>query len=823
MKARQFPKRYSISIVFLWLLAWVYLLFPTSAPLTLNGLPLDRKSELLVFIALTLTALLACVLRYLILIGFVPLPDRQHLPRFQVYLEIAAIVIVLTLLIFKPFYPESNQLTSCFEIPDVNEHPCVWLPEGFRIHQPDLISRFEESITFAAPEKPWRLASFNDVFRFGFFDSPEGTLERKLQDLRPERPHERRIQELRKSRSYPFSATFHLGEPIARLLRQEYEQDEKISLAVKYTGGVDVSGDADRPVAFPYSETEQTQLLDVPASRIPNLVIRYRNFRCADETQTASQCARALTVVSLPLEAARLDVAVIHPEDGKRISLGYAPLLARSRGRNILMAFGFLENLAGAIAVLILLIRIYPYFSSVPKNVTQFASEARQHLPAIFQIILIGTLGALAIRTLYRFMFPIGVLANGVKLTILLPLGAAYVSLFWMVLFSKRAHQFFKAALATLGPGAALVAFSPFLIYLGLTLCIRVAPMNEVSFLTPGDDPLAYATDAMGILENGSPRNLALPFTHFLVKPLFLYSRALYYAIFGGGETYYSILITTAFVCVWSLVMVLWVLAPSTSVNAVSSSWKIRIGIAAACAIAYVTLGKTFLANGGVFAGQPFSEGPAWLFGLASFALLVALPTSSRPALTLRLIGLLFTASLCFRMQNLMFLPLLVFVCAFLRRDLALKKIVIGVCSPVAIVGAVLFLLYLSHLPTTGQSKKLFRVGSLLGKTPSRSLLVRQARLLFPSYWELLCTLTVLALLVWNWFSKGAKKRLVFLSFAYVATIFVLDGLITDAAYYPRHIIMAFFLSSCAAIALIQNLFLADQSPATRRPLESRV
>jgi hypothetical protein len=814
MKATPFQKRYSISIVLLWLLAWVYLLYPTSAPLALNGLPLDRKSELLVFIALTLTALFACVLRYLILIGYVPPPNRgrqQPRPRLRVYLEVVAIVILLTLLVFKLFFPESRQLTACFEIPGVNDHPCVWLPEGFRLRQPDQVSRYEESITFTAPNRPWRLATFNDAGVFGMVDSPEGTPARKIQELSPNRPYELRLQNLRKSHSHPFSASFRLAAPVVRLLREEYARDEKVSLVVKYTGAVDLSGAAEDPVVFPYSETEQTHLFDAPASSIANLVIRYRNFRCADETQTTSQCASSLEVTSLPLDSARLDVAVINPGDGRRISLGYAPLLAESRGRTIFLGWRLLEWLAGIIAALAFLLRLSPYFSSVTANAAQFAREARRHRKVILQILLVGALSAVATRAFYRLLFPVGLLANGAKLTILFPLGAAYVSLFWMVLFSKRARQFLNATMAALGPGAVIVALSPFLIYLCLTLCIRVPPMNEATFLTAGDDAIGYATNAMGILETGVPRMRKIAINHYLVKPLFLHSRALYYAIFGGGETHYSVLITTAYVCVWSLGLVFSLLGVSSGINVgAASSWRLRIAIAAGCAIAFVTVGKTFLANGATFAGQGFSEGPAWLFGLASFAFLITLTKSSRPVLTLWLIGLLFAGSIYYRSQYIMFLPLLFAFCAFLRRDVSWKRILVCLCLPPLAMGAFFLLFYLRNPPTSGRA---FRVKPPFAGTVFWEVVLRQAKLLFPGYWEILSAISVFALLVWEWISHGATKRLIFLLCTYAATVFILDGLVAgNYGYHPRHIVMAFFLSSCASIAMIQNRFVTHKA-----------
>lgn len=795
MTAARFHDRYQIRVTLLWLLCGLYLLAPTSAPLALNGLPLDRKGEFLVFLAMTFVAVLAGVQWYLTRIDLLPLAHRdREASRFYISLETVAVMMVLTLLIFKLFFSESNQLTSCIEIPGENDHPCVWLPEGFRLHQPNQISRLEESITFA-PDRPWRLSTFNDARVFNVFWGAEGTFERKIQDLR-------------QAHSYPFSATLHLGGPVTSLLQREYVQDEKLSLVVRYTGIVSFSGIGGTAVKFPFSEIEQHQSLEIPAAAIGNLAIVYQNFRCADDKQNSSQCARSLSVSSLPLEAARLDVRVVQPRNGREIPLGYAPLVANGKLRIVLSAFRTLEVLAGIIVALTALARIYRYFSLVPGNANRFTHRARPHLQGIFQIILVAALGALVCRVFYRHVFPIAVLANGVKLTILIPLGAAYIGSFWVILFAKRANQAFSRVVSTLGRGAVIVALSPFLLYIFLTLCSRVPAMNEATLLNPGDDPFAFATDGMGILENGAVRMTQWQYSTFLTRPLFPHFRALGYGLLGGGEVYYSILITTAYACVFGLVISISVLAVPSGANFVTASWRVRFLIGVACTLAYVTLSRMFLAFGASFAGLAFSEGPAWLFGLGSCALLVTLTNSGRPELSLWLIGVLFAASLCFRSQYVMYLPLMVFLCAYLRQDVSWKRLFTCLGLPAFVTGVLLLVNYLRYGPSwTWVRVYLNDNTALMDPLPGEPLL-QSAKILFPSFLELLCVLAVLALIVWAWATSGGTKRTLFLLFTYASTMFLLNFIVGGKShYYPRNLVTSFFLSSCASIALIQNRF----------------
>lgn len=788
-EVKRFAKSYSVC--FLFFISWLYLLLPTSAPLALNGLPLDHKIEFLVFVALSLSILVYCIVWYLGRVGFLLPSELPKRPRFLFYLETAAIAVLLTLLVFKFFLPESAQLTSCFEILGVNDdRRCVWLPEGFRLDQSDQVSRFEDSITFGTSGRPWRLASFNDTRSFNYFSEPEHTLGRKIQDLRG-------------THSHPFSATFRLGEPIAQIIRNEYAHNEKVSFSVRYRGVVEISNGTDTPIALPYSEKEQRHVLAVPNASIGGLRIRYRNFRCADETEETSECARSLEVLSLPLEVARLEVAIVHPSDESAIPLGFAPL-AKNRNWILFGALALLEGLAGAIGMLILVIRLYPRLSLTSTRASQFVLLVRRNLKLVLQLALIATISAFTIQAFL-----------GAR-PILIWLGAAYVSMFCAVCLSGRVNQFFGSVIESLGTLAIVIAVLPALLYLGLGFVTRVTPMNEVRFLIAGDDAMHYATDAMGILEHGSPHT-ALPFTHYLVKPLFLHSKALYYAIFGGGESYYSFLINAAFICVWCITLVFWgwCVCFKTDVS-IRSSWIARITITATSAVAYATLTKDFLVYGASFAGNAFSEGPAWLFAGASFALLITLPDSSRPTLSLWLIGVLFAVCLCFRFQYVMFLPLLGFLCAFLRPDLSWKRFLVCVCLPTLVMTGFFLLFYLFDPPTTREAENLIRGGTPFASAVSWDVAARQATLLFPSYSEFLSAITVILVLVWAWVNKGATKRLIWLFSAYVATIFIFDGVIAnEIGYHPRHIVMAFFLNSAALIALTRGGLLSMGSRRT--------
>jgi hypothetical protein len=154
-----------------------------------------------------------------------------------------------------------------------------------------------------------------------------------------------------------------------------------------------------------------------------------------------------------------------------------------------------------------------------------------------------------------------------------------------------------------------------------------------------------------------------------------------------------------------------------------------------------------------------------------------------------------------------MFLPLLVFVCAFLRPDQTWKKILLRLCLPAPLMGALL-LFYFSLQSPIRDRPRIVGVPAPFAGMSARDFVGQQARFLFPGYWEFLSAVIFLSLLVWIWVGEGATKRLIFLILAFVATIFILDGLLGgNYGYYPRHIVMAFFLTSCGLMALIQDRF----------------
>jgi len=180
------------------------------------------------------------------------------------------------------------------------------------------------------------------------------------------------------------------------------------------------------------------------------------------------------------------------------------------------------------------------------------------------------------------------------------------------------------------------------------------------------------------------------------------------------------------------------------------------------------------------------------------------------------LTGVLFAASLCFRTQYVMYLPLVVFLCAFLRQDVSWKRLFTCLGLPSFVIGVLLLLNYLRYLPTSDEVRLLVD-NTALREPFSWNLVLRHAKLLFPSALEFLGAVTVLALLVWVWVAKGGVKRMLFLFFAYASTICILNWIVAgNAGYYPRNLVMSFFLSGCASIALIQNRFVTarNQKPS---------
>ena len=576
--------------MFVWIALVAYLLIPTSFPVLLNGIPLAEKWEFLVFTYLCM------------------LPLMGHFngtyKRVRLLKRMAGSLLVI-LVIVKFFFPISNSLTSCFHVPRIGDGSCAWFPQT--LLTPGTISRYENSLSFGGGRE-WQIAAFNDVHAYNVYGYPEGT-------------PEFRIQQLRQAQTLPFSVSFRLGQPVRDLLASQYAREGWVTFEVKYQGQVG---------PFPFSQTVVIEEWRVPTEQLADLLIPYRNFRCHNETTSIEDCEKDFSVSVVPERSPVLEIRAERSSDGKKVVVGFGPLLKNSQSRPWVLICLILERLiAVSFALLILL--------ALPK-----IALPRRIAPGVLPLVAVT--GFLFGWLIFGKVIHHQIMANGMALRPLFSAGSAviFVCIALGVLKRKITTDTRLSNLLS-----ALIAM-----FVGWQLWEKVPLFNTAILLNPGDDPMLYASDALGLLQWGEMRSAHAPF-HFSSKPLFLYMRALYFAIFGSAEHYYSILITTALTVVWLLVL------KNTFVRSASGSAQKGVGVlrAACLCVAFASISRLLIDYGAAFSGMAFSEGPAW--ALAGFAFLgfMILDTSGNPVKTLWSIGFCFALCVGFRTQYAMYVP----------------------------------------------------------------------------------------------------------------------------------------------------------------------
>lgn len=717
---------------------------PTSGSFLLNGMPLNSKIEFVAFSLLIVGASGFALGRYLNLFRVEP-SERSSVPTAM---DLVAGVLVIFLLVCKFLYPPAMKLHSCIQMPGVGSGSCLWFPEQVLSKTPNGSSRLEDVVIFNE-HNVWNLPSYNDHRIFNNFDPKPGSKEYQ-------------IDHLRKKQSYPFSASFVLSAEIKDILREKFQQEGQSRFRVRYRGYLEQGSQE-------FSNEERISEFFVQGNKLDLFQLNYRNYDCSRPGDDLKQCAEQLAVNSIPIRNAKLEVTVIDPADEHEVPLGYASLGERWQ-------FHALEWLAGLFLFVACILRVVPAL----KPFTVSIRTRKQLLGASF----VGLAGYGLVSHFYSSIFAQQRLHNGSKLSLLFPMGALLLGGCLTYSFQKKNKKLDNLPV----PGLLL----PLVLYIFFKLIWVMPATNEVLLMGPGDDHLTYASEAMGILETGTLRDPRHAPFHFASKPLFLHLRALYFAIFGGGEIYYAGLLTTAMVCVWLLFLYfLLSLILSSSPN---------LFLLIGSAVAFASFSRMYIDYGAVFGGMAYSEGPAWLFGGVACMALLSLPTSRHPNATLWTIGSFFALSISMRSQYVMLLPLLTAATVFVRADIKVLKLLLRLWVPSLVIICIVLANYLRYLPTKEQATFYAGVATPLANRFSWEIIIRQAKLLFPSVWEFLSVVVVSALL---WAMPRNKEKWGLLAIYWITVIILNGAVVGNSGYHPRHIVLSFTISACLIVLLL--------------------
>ena len=233
-----------------------------------------------------------------------------------------------------------------------------------------------------------------------------------------------------------------------------------------------------------------------------------------------------------------------------------------------------------------------------------------------------------------------------------------------------------------------------------LAAAVYKAPgSDEVTPLWAGDDALNYAWLARDLVRQ--PGLLADP-PSVVVKPAFLYLRALLYGLIGEGEQYVSMVVRAGFLAVYALAgFVVFAALLETIARARSPVARWTPFVLHAAILVWLT--SAFLQYGAQWSALLFSEGPAWLlFTLAAVQLTHAVVGDRVDTRSVALVGVPFAASCLFRTHLVLFTPLVAggFLLPRAGGHGRWRALLWGLGLPLAVAYALIVVHALPSLPT---------------------------------------------------------------------------------------------------------------------------
>ncbi len=637
------------------------LVWPTSAPLQANGLPLNRSIEYVVFTIFL--AWLAFVTLRAILGRITPFPKRPA-PFGQAsrILTLLAIALGVLLLLVRSQAPIEDSIQARYSTPERPNVESLFLADDWYMtsgSRAPSISRYEEQLQFdPRRSQTWRLSAFNSR-EFNIRESDPGTI------------RERR-QEFRRRDAHPFEVSFAWNSRVADRLASLYPAGA--DLLIRYRGDARIST-AKGGQSLPFSDHVKLERIPLSAPDFQTLRLDYANFSCPD-----TECRDNLTMNSLPIVDSVYQVWLTpigsSASEARPLTTALfaaaGPLLSLSSlGPIIEMLFLLAIVARGTMWMCGLLVASWPgrrnaavalvlaaVLWTLSIGMNGHISQQLRHLPFVFMVLpaAFSIVSILRRRDSRDDRSSQSAVIQGMLLVVTLGLLAVLPSLSAMMSTASQLQTADTEAIAwkteRVMP-AVMLGDTP--LGIGASTPDGAAPFglgwNE-SWISPvGDDPLTYSSWARDFL--ASPKPLVDP-TMIASKPFFIYYRAALYAVFGDGDTYSAIFGRQ--VTWWSAAALgLFLLAVTTRMRIRDPQSQLRIGsrhLALLCLGGMIWLGHSIVTYAIPTTAWQFSEGPAWQLLFFSMALLLGTLATSDLLLCL-MAGVAFAVGVLMRTTNL--------------------------------------------------------------------------------------------------------------------------------------------------------------------------
>jgi len=756
-----------------WMAFGAYVVTPTALALRLDGLPLNTKPELLALLA-------AGLLGWARLAGWLMRSTRTparasssaRVPAVVAWPLLAATAVFLFLIPVKLAYPPSDGLALCLRSPEIPEPGCVWSPEGPAPGPGRDVTRYEPLGYFDRVRgHAWRLGYINTQ-HFAGFGEPQDT------------PGGRRHR-LRALDANPFDASLRLSPRLAALLASRFgDETGTVTFAGSLRGTLALTaGSAAEEVVAPAGLHELRSFrVRVPRESLESLVWHYRNYDCPGQ-----ECQRTMAFRTIPVHDAVLELRVEAPAGSRSFVLGYGHLRVAMRDPWA-RTLRWLEGLGVAL--------VGWAVGAVP------AAQALGHVvrpvvrPSPSALVTLGAAvaGAMCLTWGLGVRFAAGAsFWPTLPATTLILLAASSAA--WRSELVRRLREVESRYLL-------LAWMLPLMGFVLASVAYRAQGSDEVTPLGAGDDALNYAWLARDLLREPG---LLHDQPSVVVKPAFLYLRALLYGLIGEGEQYVSVVLRTGFRAVYALAgfvvfaVLLETIARARSPVARWTPFLLHAGI-------LVWLTNAWLGYGAQWAGLLFSEGPAWLLFTLSAVLLAHAVVGDRiDTRSVALVGVPFAASCLFRTHLVSFTPLVAggFFLPRAGGHSRWRALFWGLGLPLAVAGALFVGHALPSLPTWAR----FTAGVAHNTSvkPGHSLLQifgGDVPRLFPSPREWMVAGLFAGLLAWSvireWVAgemeaRASAMRLLAFGCLCVLGGFVLQIPLLPTGYYPRTIMPTYF------------------------------
>jgi hypothetical protein len=756
-----------------WMAFGAYVVTPTALALRLDGLPLNTKPELLALLA-------ASLLGWARLAGWLMrstgTPARAsssaRVPAVVAWPLVAATAVFLFLVPVKLAYPPSDGLALCLRSPEIPEPGCVWSPEGPAPGPGRDVTRYEPLGYFDRVRgRAWRLGYLN-TRHFAGFDEPQDT------------PEGRR-QRLRVLDANPFDASLRLSPRLAALLASRFgDETGTVTFAGSVRGALALTaGSAPEEVAAPAGlHALRSFRARVPRDRLESLVWHYRNYDCPEQ-----ECHRTMAFRTVPVHDAVLELRVEAPAGSRGFVLGYGHLRV-AMGDPWTRTLRWLEGLG--VALLGWAVGAVPAAQALGRVVRPVVR------PTPFALVTLGAAvaGAMALTGGLGVLFE-----TGASFWLTLPATT------FLLLAASSAAWRSELMQRLRGVENRYLLFAWMLPLMGFVLAAAVykAPgSDEVTPLWAGDDAVNYAWLARDLLRE--PGLLTDP-PSVVVKPAFLYLRALLYGLIGEGEQYVSTVVRAGFLAVYALAgfvvfaVLLETIARARSPVARWAPFVLHAGI-------LVWLTSAFLGYGAMWSSLLFSEGPAWLlFTLSAVGVAHAVVGDRVDTRSVALVGVPFAASCLFRTHLVLFAPLVAggFLLPEAGGHSRWRALCWGLGFPLAVAGVLIVGHALPSLPTLAQFTS--GVARNTSVKPGHSVLHifgGDVSRLFPSPREWTVAGVFAGLLAWSvireWVAGDREARACAMRLLAFGGLCVLGGFVLQipllpTGYYPRTIMPTYF------------------------------